>query len=362
VLEATADAHVAAAGQRLLELNARMTMDWRGEYVKALLTVQAGKDANIEGSATAMAAPASMLFSKQIASSFKVTKAAVDAAQKTLGRLGAAHFPADTVPTLANDEVKAGLQQWVAVTILNALEELLGLLASARYAEWVVQQLTGQPAAVRRALKRKQATWRQVKAVHEQLLEWVRWAVQLRQREVVQQWPKEFQQQLDDLLRTPLGEVGGTPGGAGIVSGGSAVDKAALEVFLLQCELRSYNNEVDLVIEERQHLVEVLQQREHALRCALDLPPSDDQQQQQQQTGERENVHAGVAMADASDISGASGSSYGHLLGRRLLFLLELHSTEQTLQVARTVATSNMTPAQEMEQLAVAVEVMADDE
>jgi hypothetical protein len=304
-------------------------MRWQAQYAKARLIMDMVQDpVGRDAAASPLAAPLSLLFNSSTVGGLRHSKKAVAEAKKTVGSLGALHFPGE-VPDMSHPQVQEGLQQLADNSISSALEQLLGGLTQARYAEWVVQQLVGRPSAQRTALKRKHTLWQRLSAEHRQLQDWVQWAFRLQDQHLLAPFQEPLQQQLQQLLAIPLPLLSGLGEGTGLDLGaGSGADHAALKVYMLTSKQLRLQEEIDLVLEEKEELVRVQEQRLHLLQRALN--------EQEAAVGQ--------------------GACTGSALTQRLRFLVEVERVRAILAAARKVGGS-MTAAEEADAVA-ATELM----
>jgi hypothetical protein len=312
------------AQRRLLHRASKPALGWQAEYTRARLVLDAVQDP-VSGSAAAnpLGAPLSLLFNSITVGGLRKSKKAVAEATKTVGVLGALHFP-EGVPDLTHPQVQEGLQQLAANSISNALEQLLVLLTHARYAMWVADQLVGRPSAQRAAIKRKDALWQRASAEHRQLLEWVQWASRLQDKQVLGAFDPPLQQQLQPLLTVPLPCLSGLGEGAGLdLGGGSGADHAALKVHVLTSKQHRLQEEADLVMEEKEELVGVLEARLRLLQGEL----------------------------HAQEVAVGQGAFIGRSLSQRLCYLQEVVRVRAVLAAARKVGGS-LSPAEEADALA----------
>jgi hypothetical protein len=317
------------AQRRLLQRTSRAAIGWQAEYTRARLILDVVQDP-VSGAAAAspLGAPLSLLFNSITVGGLRKSKKAVTEAKKTVGALGALHFP-EGVPDMTHPQVQEGLQQLAANSISNALEQLLGLLTHARYTMWVVDQLVGRPSAQRAAIKRKDALWQRASAEHRQLLEWVQWAFRLQDRQLLSAFSPSLQQQLQELLVVPLPCLSGLGEGAGLDLGGSSgADHAALKVYMLTSKQHRLQEEVALVMEEKEELVGLLETRLQLLQGEL----------------------------HEQEVATEQGAFIGRRLSLRLCYLQEVVRVGAVLQAARKVGGS-MTAAEEADAIA-ATELM----
>jgi len=247
-------------------------LDWRGEYVKARLTVERVSRVYDDDS---MTPPLSLLMSiTSLSDSFKITKKMGADAKKNMDNL-ATRYCNGRHPDLGAAEVQEGLNQWVAAEVRAIGQYLVENAAMARYANLLITKLAQRRSAQRTVMRRKHGLHAKVKRALLRLQDWVKWANAVKEAGVVRDWQPGVQLLLQHAEGVQLADVlegrWEPLSGPVEVLGGSKEPllQAAQKLWILQLKAHRLREEVALLHSEEAQLKQHLQQRLAALGAAV---------------------------------------------------------------------------------------------
>lgn len=154
-----------------------VVLDWRGEYVKARLTVERVQKVCSEDS---MTPPLPLLFAMDsVSGSLKFTKKMGEDARKTMDRLATQYCNGRHLD-MSEEAVQEGLNQWVGAEVRRIGQSLVKNAAMARYANLLITKLAQRRKAQRAVMRRKHNLHSKVKRELLRLKDWVKWGNSVR--------------------------------------------------------------------------------------------------------------------------------------------------------------------------------------